>query len=635
MCFHYQFYGIILILSKNCGDYVVIIVNPSTFFILFHYFLLCVIMYINNYFAYERKEPREPISINGYMKKHSVKISYGIFKIILPVYLAFLILLALLDYFAITVDKRNNMSAVFQSLQIISSNIERHIDTTNNYLFTIYQENTDFQALIQPLTYGETYSHAADLNLILNGYQGINNDLDGYFLIYGENKDMLGRMDYQIIPTSHQQALQQQVKELSDTPATSYQFTTQLDQSFYYVSLYQSGQISLAFITLLDKYIVQLDNRISVPGSGMLFYKGCAFNNTIKGLDKLLSNFLNTQGNQTIQIEGTCILGFPVQNADFWLLFETNNLALNQFSFITVVLVIMTFCFAISIIGTVYFIKRKISQPMYQLVDMMLMIQKGTETRVQDLRLPYYEMQLMNHTTAEMVARLKKQKEIFYEEKINRQVAELQFLQAQLSPHFYLNCLKMLNVKAYEAGQTELQDLILLISDYLRYCLGSVTDIVALEKELNLTEKYVELQRKISGRNIHCHIDMEKGLEKVQVPTFCVQSFVENSIKYARYSPNKDYLEIQIVISRIEAAEKKQLDIVVMDSGQGYDEKNLAEYNKVGSYNSEGVGINNIKQRIDILYGKKANYVFYNLEGAVSELILPLEALRQSQKMEV
>ena len=58
----------------------------------------------------------------------------------------------------------------------------------------------------------------------------------------------------------------------------------------------------------------------------------------------------------------------------------------------------------------------------------------------------FEELEQVNETLEVMVSEIKKQKLLFYEQTIEKQKAQLQYLQLQLKPHFYLNGLKTLNV---------------------------------------------------------------------------------------------------------------------------------------------------------------------------------------------
>ena len=66
-----------------------------------------------------------------------------------------------------------------------------------------------------------------------------------------------------------------------------------------------------------------------------------------------------------------------------------------------------------------------------------------------------------------MVSEIEKQKMLSYEETIEKQKAQMQYLQLQLKPHFYLNGLKTLNALTLARDWEKSQELILHISEQM------------------------------------------------------------------------------------------------------------------------------------------------------------------------
>lgn len=199
----------------------------------------------------------------------------------------------------------------------------------------------------------------------------------------------------------------------------------------------------------------------------------------------------------------------------------------------------------------------------------------------------------------------------------------MQYLQLQLKPHFYLNGLKTVNALAMAHEDEKIQELVLNLSEHLRYLLRAEQETVPLSRELAFVENYIGLQKHVTGRPVTSEITVDPEVEDWQVPILSVQTFVENSIKYARLGDASCPLEIQITASYLKTEEGDYLDLVVQDNGQGYSDAILEEINGDSASGTFCVGINNIKRRCGFLYGDKAEYLFENNEGAVSELILP------------
>ena len=222
-----------------------------------------------------------------------------------------------------------------------------------------------------------------------------------------------------------------------------------------------------------------------------------------------------------------------------------------------------------------------------------------------------------------MVSEIEKQKMLSYEETIEKQKAQMQYLQLQLKPHFYLNGLKTLNALTLARDWEKSQELILHISEHLRYLLQTDRELVTLGAELNYVRNYVELQKSMTGRPVVCEIQEEEGAADFLVPTLCVQTFVENSVKYAKLGAPGLELFIQVCVQLLQTEDGVYVDIMVSDNGSGYPENILEEINADAQKGIRSVGINNLKRRCALIYEGKAEYNFYNGSGAVSELILP------------
>ncbi len=138
----------------------------------------------------------------------------------------------------------------------------------------------------------------------------------------------------------------------------------------------------------------------------------------------------------------------------------------------------------------------------------------------------------------------------------------------KVKPHFYLNGLKTLNVLVLEKNTEKMQNLILNLSAHLRYLLQSERELVSLKEEIEFTENYVEMQKNITGRMLECTITADLELETWQIPVLAIQTFVENSVKYAKVGSGQIPLKITVRAEHLTADEKEYLDLTITDNGQ-------------------------------------------------------------------
>ena len=87
--------------------------------------------------------------------------------------------------------------------------------------------------------------------------------------------------------------------------------------------------------------------------------------------------------------------------------------------------------------------------------------------------------------------------------------AKLQFLQLQIKPHFYLNCLKsvnaLLNLHEYENART----LVLTLSNYITHTFGDTRSFIPLRSELEAVQSYVTLRNLTFSMNIQLHFQLD------------------------------------------------------------------------------------------------------------------------------
>ncbi len=271
------------------------------------------------------------------------------------------------------------------------------------------------------------------------------------------------------------------------------------------------------------------------------------------------------------------------------------------------------------------FLQKKILQPLKGMTTGMIRIREGEQQAKLDQTGDYAEFEDMRDAFNSLMEEIEQLKISSYEEQIAKQNAQMQCFQLQLRPHFYLNCLKSLNYMAM-AGDTEhMQELILSISQHMRYLLKNNAEQVTVAEELENVRAYLKLQDLISSRSVETSIKADEETMQCAVPILCIQTFVENSIKYAVPADTEDGLKVDIHVTLLPSGEGQLLDVCVSDNGKGYSQEILDEING-SAIRTDGraIGISNIRERCRLLYAEKAQLMFYNMPGAVSELILPV-----------
>ena len=188
--------------------------------------------------------------------------------------------------------------------------------------------------------------------------------------------------------------------------------------------------------------------------------------------------------------------------------------------------------------------------------------------------------------------------------------AQLRVLLAQVNPHFIFNCLNSLRALIIE-DPPRAQSMVTELAGMLRYSLQSgKTEAVSLETELEAVSAYLKLEAIRLEERLRIKIDMDPKSLETLIPPMLLQTLVENGVKHG-VSRLAHGGEIRVASEM----QKGALKIRVQNSGQ------LAE-----SSSSTRMGLENIRQRLHLLYGDAASLVLRNqdAEFVIAEVSIPL-----------
>lgn len=166
--------------------------------------------------------------------------------------------------------------------------------------------------------------------------------------------------------------------------------------------------------------------------------------------------------------------------------------------------------------------------------------------------------------------------------------AELKFLKSQVNPHFLFNALNNIySLAVVQAPQTP--ESVMQLSEILRYMVyDSNEEKVPLKSEINYIENFVDLQLLKDSRGMDVELDLDKTASNLMVAPLLFIPFVENAFKHSKIESLKNgFIKIQL------KADNNKIAFYVVNS---IPENNFTK-DEVG-----GVGLENIKKRLDLLY---------------------------------
>jgi two-component system, LytTR family, sensor kinase len=209
----------------------------------------------------------------------------------------------------------------------------------------------------------------------------------------------------------------------------------------------------------------------------------------------------------------------------------------------------------------------------------------------------------------------RKQRKVLEEQKMQLEVeksqANFNFLKAQINPHFLHNTLNFLYAKSLPYS-AELSEGILTLADIMRYALseGNAKDGKApLKDEIEHVRNVIKINQLRFSNNLNVKFNVEGVVNGATIIPFVLITLVENAFKHGDLKSTEHPIETNLVI-------KDKVLYFYCRNKKKIGPKEL----------STGIGLDNIKKRLDLAYGKnyslkvKDEADFYTTELTISQL---------------
>ena len=194
-------------------------------------------------------------------------------------------------------------------------------------------------------------------------------------------------------------------------------------------------------------------------------------------------------------------------------------------------------------------------------------------------------------------------------ENLERQMEALRY---QINPHFFMNTLN--NIPALvdidpEQAKTSIEE----FSKLMRFILyEGDRPTIPLSKELEFLRHYVSLMKMRYADSVRIDLSLPEADSGAEVPPLVLASFVENAFKHGISYEKPSFVRVSVSL------EDGKIAFKCVNSRQGEEQ-----------VRSHGVGLSNVRGRLDLLYGDGYTlYIDQNAEVYDILLLLPMEAAR-------
>lgn len=246
-------------------------------------------------------------------------------------------------------------------------------------------------------------------------------------------------------------------------------------------------------------------------------------------------------------------------------------------------------------------VTQRISRPILKLNHSVMEYEAGKKPEIyiggsSEIRHLGYSIQSSYEKSEELM------QEIVWEQN-ERRKSELDALQSQINPHFLYNALDSITWMIEGERNDEAAFMISQLAKLFRISLSQGHTIISVRDELQHAKSYMNIQRIRYKDAFSVTFDVDPELEEYCAVKLTLQPILENSINYG-VDPMDDCGEIFIRV-------KKEEDLLVLsveDNGIGMSEEEvsllLTDSNRKRKHGS-GVGLVNINNRLQILFGKE------------------------------
>ena len=200
-----------------------------------------------------------------------------------------------------------------------------------------------------------------------------------------------------------------------------------------------------------------------------------------------------------------------------------------------------------------------------------------------------------------------------HQRKLANNLLALKSLRTQMNPHFIFNALNSVNSFIAQNDERSANRYLTEFSTLMRSVLvNSEEDFIPLEKEIELLELYLKLEHSRFQDKFDYELTIEKEIEQeqFQIPPMLLQPYVENAVWHGlRYKEEKGFLKVELF-----KKDEETIKIEISDNGIG--RKKSKELKTEHQKKQQSKGMQNIKQRIQILnemYKDKVDVFIENL----------------------
>ena len=226
--------------------------------------------------------------------------------------------------------------------------------------------------------------------------------------------------------------------------------------------------------------------------------------------------------------------------------------------------------------------------------DLFNITSANFKTRIYDNIIPHFFLVTAGVAVKLVIDFIQSQQRLT-EMAVEKAETELNFLKSQINPHFLFNSINSVYF-LIDKENTQARDALHKFSEMLRYQLYECNgEKISVEKEISFLKDYVDLQKLRTDEKYSVQFNCSQNVKGFAIEPILLIPLVENSFKHISHFRDSRQNEIKIDISR-------------MNGEMIFSVFNTTENGEVQMKEAGGIGLANVKRRLELLYPGKHSF---------------------------
>ena len=554
------------------------------------------------------------------MKKKLQQLSVNTYTLFLLgfILLLFLALIGFQNHSAVSLLSEHIYRNTQDTVALYQKQIDYELDRIETYLYTVAFENTNYTNL----SYQDSSStswHSALHYLDQDFKNALSLYVSNGFMFYDPEKDSF--MFTKQITTSNLTLQNTLRNTISAEKLPADWEIMEVDGAFYLFRMIEIGKARLGALITVPSLLEAAASASSEDISLFLTtHDNCLVGSDNTSLQLTFDILTDSYAIKRIDGQKMLVVQQALSNNGFYLTrlipyaeIQALNVSLRHATFLTIIL-LLAFGLALTLA-----VNRHLIQPVNTLTTALEKISEGNLEHHIIVSGQLREYQQMSDSFNDMVTEIRNLKIDIYEEKLQHQELEIQYLKQQITPHFMINCLNT----AYQLIEPEYLNLarsmLMDLSQHLRYTL-SAGQTVSLGEDLRMVRNYIEMSGIRYPNCLALHINCPDAFEQATIVPLLLLNFIENTIKHEVVMGQ--LLEIHIDVASYETDDCIRLHICVWDTGKGFSQQMLTRITAPSypsSKDTTHIGMSNVIFRMRHIF-PDVRFTFCNRPGAGAQI---------------